>query len=1551
MSKLLLLLSLFISKTTEEDGRFGETEFRTFSSRRSRRDDLSVLDSTSSQNSYAESNPGRSAYFSGSEIIQFQATKISNIKFTVELWIKPEGGQLPVVPIVSYFDQCVNDKEASIWKLGLRENLEHQDQRVYFSLQTQRVHEPHVISAHVGYRVGSWMHVAAVFNGTALGLFVNQAQVAVSHKQLSPASESSYTKCKVLELGGDSRNSAFFRGSVDDLRVWNIAKSHRSIIDDLKNNKFKSIPGNILAVSEEFEAVHNNGRSGPSYVPVTLNPPELIRLPKPKDLHQIEVKKPLCGITVCDNQDVVRGYKKNELLRRRKILHYRLINVADDDGRNPLVTRAQIEIQHGKLNEAFSRYNITWKKTEHLIKNSSLRHALITSGDAEEHGHKNMNVPVSESVLEKRDLVNGITNAGSKKFYHDPLRYGHKRKKKNVQTLTVKEFKQLVSLNNRQSLNVFIVKWNSKTVYGLATLPWEKSALGIQGGTLLSADRFGKLDGVNDMIHELGHILGLWHVHRGFELGCDHACFETHPSMELGDLCADTNPTPVNSKCTDVVTGKCGKKVYTDTPFRNYMGYGTGPCLSEFTKDQVARMHCYVDMMYQTWIVSSGPSAIAVPPKILSYNDGTLQMEWLRPIAMGTEFTRKNCNSCDFKDMKLCQYALTAFSPVKPGESRIWAPEQATGPPDAEKCSHSKNAWVQYREKTCTLKTCFIELGFQQAVIPSEIKVWVRSIPSNSQIDIELLHVDGTMTSLGQANVQCDTPFTKRITAKGLVDKVRLRINNTYVAIDAVQLISQEKHPNCMKCPRVEYAIERMPRFQTGGTKIVAGTQFYDTKVRKDISYTYRIRAIVGNLVGPPSSPLTFSAIRGFCGDGVIQEENNEDCDDGNLRDGDGCSIQCRKEDVFKCKGQPSICYKYEGDGTCEDFEKEISMVDCGIYVPDGFEDQWAISTETNPKYLCKSKSNPISVLTGPPPLDLKCSHSKTKEKKSWQPCEENNYLGDFWIEVGFENAAVASAVIIYIASDGKQFTSFTVQRYVNVELIDTFGNKHNIGHNDIKIDCKRHPLVIPVYHDMTKPYFKTKRVRMQFSKNSGSASVSAVALRSSTIVNPAVVSDCNLNKQEYYNPKTHSCYSYQCSRPVCKPFVVKHAQLTCTGHNDGDTCEMKCHEGYIPAKTITTKCILGKWTKPLKSCVPTNCGKLNVTRAIVECKEGTTYGNICFFHCISPARLVGNSNQVKCLKDGLWSARKASCQMQCTAPPQIENGIPLNEECDANHMKARRRNEMGTAYGHIECLDVLRNFFQSFRFRFECPPGFTVFSKSSAAVGKHVKLTCTEDGQWKQDAYCKQITCPQLSLFHKQVYNCSNENSYESVCITVCPRNKVLHEVRCQKDGTWSSSFEYCKYKGKCDFINTKQIFFGSCKNTVTSVCKPECKIKDHDVIARAKGVLANVKKIVCLPDLRWFPDPKTLQCLPFCDKNYVPNEYCDCSNNDNNNAYCNLDHGNCCIVSKMKNVVCKCEDPNSKFKFKIQDGGGGSGGSYDTTMADTDGVDDDIGVFHSFG
>jgi hypothetical protein len=73
-------------------------------------------------------------------------------------------------------------------------------------------------------------------------------------------------------------------------------------------------------------------------------------------------------------------------------------------------------------------------------------------------------------------------------------------------------------------------------------------------------------------------------------------------------------------------------------------------------------------------------------------------------------------------------------------------------------------------------------------------------------------------------------------------------------------------------------------------------------------------------------------------------------------------------EDVFHCAGRPSLCYRHDGDGVCEEFEKKTSIKDCGFYTPEGFRDQWVERAVAEPQLTFECRPE---LITGPPRSDL----------------------------------------------------------------------------------------------------------------------------------------------------------------------------------------------------------------------------------------------------------------------------------------------------------------------------------------------------------------------------------------------------------------------------------------------------------------------------------------------------------------------------------------------------------------------------------------------------
>ncbi|MGH0117722.1 UNVERIFIED_CONTAM: hypothetical protein FKN15_036902 [Acipenser sinensis] len=248
--------------------------------------------------------------------------------------------------------------------------------------------------------------------------------------------------------------------------------------------------------------------------------------------------------------------------------------------------------------------------------------------------------------------------------------------------LDVKELKSILKLDGSTHLNIFFANSSDEDLAGMATWPWDKEARTHLGGIVLNPSFYGTFGHTHTMIHEIGHSLGLYHVFRGISEieSCNDPCLETEPSLETGDLCADTNPTPKFKHCRDPEPGNdtCGRSRFSNTPFDNFMSYADDDCTDSFTLNQVSRMHCYLDLIYQSWQPGTKPAPIAIAPQVVDQTAEALTVEWFPPID-GQVYDRVVGSACDrcMEGGVLMQYAFNASSPKPCAPSGNWSPRQA----------------------------------------------------------------------------------------------------------------------------------------------------------------------------------------------------------------------------------------------------------------------------------------------------------------------------------------------------------------------------------------------------------------------------------------------------------------------------------------------------------------------------------------------------------------------------------------------------------------------------------------------------------------------------------------------------------------------------------------------------------------------------------------------------------------------------------------------------------------------------------------------------------
>ncbi|XP_044243829.3 pappalysin-2 [Ursus arctos] len=1501
--------------------------------------------------------------------------------FTVEAWVKPEGGQNNPAIITGVFDNCSHTVSDKGWALGIRsgKDMGRRDARFFFSLRTDRVKKATIVTGHSRYQPGTWTHVAATYDGQRMALYVDGTRVASSPEQSGPLNSPFMASCRSLLLGGDSSEDGhYFRGHLGTLVFWSTALPQSHLQHSPQHpTGVEELTTLILTASfEPLEEQWAPFRDGEYPWREVLQGFE----PEPEILSPLQ--PPLCGRTVCDNVELISHYNGHQPLQGEKVIRYQVVNICDDEGLNPIVSEEQISRQHKALNHAFSRYNISWQLSVHQVHNSTLRHRVVLvncepskigndhcdpecehpltgydGGDCRLHGRcYSWNRRDGLCHVECNNMLNDFDDgdccdpevADVHKTCFDPD--SPKRA-----YMSVKELKEALQLNSTHFLNVYFASSVREDLAGAATWPWDKEAISHLGGVVLNPAYYGMPGHTNIMIHEVGHVLGLYHVFKGVSEreSCDDPCRETVPSMDTGDLCADTAPTPKSKLCQDPepTNDTCGFTHFPGAPFSNYMSYTDDDCTDSFTPNQVARMHCYLDLVYQQWSQSRKPTPIPIPPVVVGQTHTSLTIHWLPPIS-GVVYDRvpgSVCGACT-EDGTFRQYVHTASSRRVCDSSGYWTPEEAVGPPDVDQpCEPSLQAWspelhLYHMNMTvpCPAEGCSLELLFQHPVQADTLTLWVTYLSMDSSqafFDTEILLEHQDSVHLGPLDTFCDTPLTIKLHVDGKVSGVKVYTFDERMEIDAALLTSQPHSPLCSGCRPVRYQVLREPPFANGLPMVVTNPhrKFTDVEVTPGQVYRYQVQAGAGTELGEPSPPLSHIHGAPYCGDGKVAGSLGEECDDGDLLSGDGCSRACQLEEGFHCAGEPSLCYIYEGDGICEPFEKETSIIDCGLYTPKGYLDQWATQAYSSHE----DEKCPASLVTGEPHSMICTSyHPDSPEHHpltGWFPCVTNGNRprdrrseqtegslereDEVWLKVCFSRPGVATAVFIFLTSDGPGLRQHQ-RPTVTVHLTDVSGNNHSLG--TYELSCRHNPLVINVTHPLNVLSHRTTSVLLNFS--SPLVGISAVALRTSSHMSPSALNKC-IPEPEGQNHQGQSCVRQPCGEQgSCAPLLLDHVHMVnCTSGGPGHMkCAITCQRGFALQassgkylrplqKEILLTCSSGHWDRTV-SCMPLDCGVPDpslVNYATFSCSAGTDFLKRCSISCVPPAKLQGLTPWLTCLEDGLWSLPEAYCKLECDAPPVIPNASWLLPPC------LQRSHDVGSI-----C-------------RYECKPGYYAVPSADGKVRSNfLKIQCLEGGIWEQGS-CVPVVCEPPSPVFEGMYECTNGFELNSQCMLNCNQESGRRPILCTKEGLWTEEFKLCEnLQGECppppselNFVEYKcEQGYG-----IGAVCSPSCVIPPSDPVILPENITADtlehwmepvkVQSIVCTGRRQWHPDPILIHCIQSCEP-FQADGWCDTINN---RAYCHYDGGDCCSSTlSSKKVIpfaadcdldeCTCRDPKAE-------------------------------------
>ena len=489
------------------------------------------------------------AYFDGHQIIRYSNNLILDFdRFTISLWMYVEGGEYKNASILRIYNHC-SFLDLSSLEIGVTTLKD--ETLLYFSLRTSQSNITTKLMSDTPIRFQRWTHVTVSYDGSEMVLYVDRAKIAVVHQQTGLFLSNAYPHCTTLDVGGNADRHDYFRGAVDKIAIVNDAVSHRLI-----SQKFFRRLKKLFVLKEDFSRTQDPTNSLLMYHAVHhTHMPTLMedRIHRNRDEQKMKLDIPKCGKTLCDNPEVIQNYLFNpDIYMFRKEVRYRVVLITKDDGSICKLSENDIHRKHKTLSKVFRKQNIflyldiaKFTKTSLCNKTvliSCYRPCPDESAECAQaismdkigcrrtcdsaklgNGHCDIecNNPDRGNNWDRGDCCNSSITNTSETCY-DP-------RSTNRGFIMESELKTYLNLTNSEAIVILPVRLPDNFL-GKSTYPWTSNVYSAHGGITMNYKEFlpssssstssdiveeSKNDDVVDIIHELGHAFGLWHVHRG----------------------------------------------------------------------------------------------------------------------------------------------------------------------------------------------------------------------------------------------------------------------------------------------------------------------------------------------------------------------------------------------------------------------------------------------------------------------------------------------------------------------------------------------------------------------------------------------------------------------------------------------------------------------------------------------------------------------------------------------------------------------------------------------------------------------------------------------------------------------------------------------------------------------------------------------------------------------------------------------------------------------------------------------------------------------------